>query len=255
MVRPYILMTVFLCAGHGMCLTSTEAQEPLPTAPPAASSRLDLTQYATAHNFKNFVGLVDASRDAKSLATLLSAAIIKADQQEQAWLLLGDKGILPRNEYGNDPSISGFAVITDLVEIDANDKPKAVLTDIMTHYTALDFFNKETAMAMLSAIVKGRPNGRFRVIGLWVNDVGHGTVQTTQHASSVQWQALMNAGDKAPPLQVLRSTNFSEPHVTALVYEYQVSAINGGQFTFVPQGDPVMKHLKASGLWTALGLQ
>jgi hypothetical protein len=255
MAQLRLVIAVVLCLVAGISSDTSSAQQTVPTAPPAASSRLDLTEFANTQKMNDFIGFSDAGRDAASLATLLSAALIRANQQDQAWLLLGSQGIIPHEDYDKNLFIRGFAVITDLVEIDAKDKPTGSFADEVTHLSALDFFNKDSALAMISTMIEGKPNARYRVVGFWVNDVGKGQVQTTQRASKEQWQALMSAGDKAPPLQVLKNTSFIKPHITALVYEYQASAIKGGAPTFVPKGDSVTKHLKASGMWSALGLK
>jgi hypothetical protein len=148
--------------------------------------------------------------------------------------------------------VDGFAVVTRLEQIEDNGQIKSGGAR-----WALDL-SPPTVGSFLDAVklvLKGAPNGRYRVFLIVVSN--DPVTQMASVPGADDWQDFLRKGAKAPFLRVMDATRVnygSGGGWYCFVYEYQRSAI-GGETQFVSASKlTAEEHLKASGIWDALSL-
>ena len=218
--------------------------------PPASSSRMDLFEYAIAKEESGFIFFDDKARSPAGCAETLERFLIKANQPQQGWLLLGPEGVIAPQDYKHGTAVTGFAVTIGVSPIDQHCKPIGKPQP----FDMSDLYNVNTISEGLATIFKGAPNSRCRAITYWVVDKGSGQVQSTNTPSKDQWTDFMRLGFKSAPVTILKGCEMAEPHEEALVYEFEKSPMEK-TWTFKARGDDVQTHLKASGLWAPMGLK
>jgi hypothetical protein len=207
--------------------------------PPRASTRMHLPNF-----------LPDATK-LSTVATNVSDALNQAGYTDQGWFVVPSvwsTGTAPVTE--TPPSVIGFAVVTRLEQIEDNGQTKAGGAR-----WALDL-SPPTVGSFLDAVklvLKGAPNGRYRVFLIEVSNDPVTQAKTPPGADD--WQDFLRKGAKAPFLRVMDSIRVdygSGGGWYAFVYEYQRSAI-GGETQFVSSSKlTAEEHLRASGIWDAL---
>lgn len=173
-------------------------------------------------------------------ATKVSGALNQAGYTDQGWFVVGTKQ-LPGN------TVLGFAVVTRLEQVD--DQGKA--TPHGTRW-AIDPFKLPTSFPnAITLLLKGAPNGRYRVFLIWVSNLG--VAQSAYRAEGKDWATYLQQGTKAPLIQFLDGVPVLSRGAGCyvFVYEYERSSI-GGEVRFVTSGLTASQHMKASGIWDAL---
>lgn len=236
-------------------LSNSDRGENESAPPPAASSRLDISAIVEARadaqdlSVLKFIFSQDEAAKPPGFAHILNSYLLKAHQPEQGWLLLGDKGIVAPQDYKAGTAIDGFAVTIGIVPIDDDCKPVGKPRP----FQVTDLLDKKVWSGKLDRMFKGAPNSRCRAITFWVTDHGTGQVQSENKPDQDAWTNFLRLGTKSPPVALLKGCEMEKPHLLALVYEFEKKPTETA-WSFKSPGDEVEKHLKASGLWTPLGL-
>jgi hypothetical protein len=245
--RRFLLLglpSLYLCSS--LRLNAQSASNAIP--PPTASSRMDLSAYAKANNKEGFMTLDDDKAPAE-IASMLGADLTRSKQYSQGWFLLSKDGMVTSKDYREGVILKGFGVTLGMVPIDDECKPLGDAKPIKM----ADIFDLNKIAKALKTSFAGAPNQRYRAITFWVTDVGKGDVQSDNTPTDREWDKLLHDGYKAPPISILTHIQMLEPHIFALVYEFEQSS-DLKTIQFNPHGQDVDKHLKGSNIWNQLGL-
>ena len=218
----------------------------LAQAPGDSTSKLILVHPPAASARKALSDLFPSSRTLGDIARKLGDSLSQAEYDDQGWFLVSSETPGPRP---SQPNVIGFAVVTKLEQINDDGTPKP------GNRWVLDMSPPDVGSFMdaIKLLLKGAPNGRYRVFMIWVSN--DPVSQMPSDVPLENWQKFVREGTKAPFLSVLdniRVNYGARGGATAFVYEYVRSAISG-ETQFVPSSAlTVPDHLKKSGIWSAL---
>lgn len=207
--------------------------------PPGASTRMHLPDF-----FPDALTLGEVARK-------VSNALNQAAYTDQGWFVVRPRwSSNPASPTGPPPAVIGFAVVTRLEQIDDNGVSKSG-----NNRWALDLSPPGVGSFLdaVKLLLKGAPNGRYRVFLIWVSNDPVSQKPTSPPAD--KWQDFLREGTKAPWLRVLDAipVNYvGGGSCSAFVYEYERSAVSGEAQFVASSNQTAQQHLKASGIWDAL---
>jgi hypothetical protein len=178
------------------------------------------------------------------IASRISDALSRAGYTDQGWFVVPS-----RSSAGDHPTLSGFAVVTRLEQIENDGQTKAG-----GQRWTMDFSSSPSRSILdsIKLLLQGAPDGRYRVFLLWVSNDPVSQIATRTDPD--KWQEFLAQGAKAPLLRLMQDirVNYGAGGgCYAFVYEYERSAI-GGQTKYVATSQlTAEQHLKASGIWDA----
>jgi hypothetical protein len=194
--------------------------------------------------------LPDATK-LSTVASYVSDALSQAGYTDQGWFVVPSPWqATTASVTGTPPSMIGFAVVTRVEQIEDNGQTK---TNGVRWALDLSVPAVGSFLDLVKLLLRGAPNGRFRVFLIEVSN--DPVTQARLSPGADDWQDFLRQGAKAPFLRVMdpiRVNYGSGGGWYVFVYEYQRSAI-GGETQFVSSSKlTAEEHLRASGIWDAL---
>ena len=177
------------------------------------------------------------------LSMMLSTALREAGYSQQGWYLVkGEKG-----NYSTK-----IVVVTELEQILDNGKPKQGRERWKDRVSSPSVSSWSDFM---STLLKGQPPGKYRAF-LFGFAEGAMTNVYEPWRQEAKIEGLRNAirnGARLPIDESLKKITARGIHCYVFVYEYTVSPVDGSVKLVENSSLTATEHLKASGIWKALG--
>jgi hypothetical protein len=205
--------------------------------PPGASTRMHMPDL-----FPEAMKLGDVARK-------VSNALNQAGYTDQGWFVVRSTWPTIPASPTAPPPVIGFAVVTRLEQIDDEGAGKSGRSR-----WALDLSSPGVGSFLdaVKLLLKGAPNGKYRVFLIWVSNDPVSQAQTSPTEDI--WQNYLRDGTKAPWLSVMDAIPLNYGGgggCSVFVYEYERSAVSGEAQFVTSSALTAEQHLKASGIWDA----
>ena len=138
--------------------------------------------------------------------------------------------------------LDGFALVTQLEQIDENGSPKN--EDSRWHAVPTKF-GKFSLGEYIKALLYGKP-GFFRVLAFIISP--HSFTQSATKLSKTQASDLIRNGSNSLPSEITGNLYSSDYKCTVLVYEFEKLDINDDADIKLPGRLPASTHLKQTGI-------
>ena len=173
------------------------------------------------------------------IATALNSGLAKSGYKQQAWFILEDRSPV-------------IAVLTELESIDAQGQPR----NSKRWSTSFSSPEVKSLTDIFKNALMGAPHGRYRSFLFVLTSPSRALSQS----SEVSWEGLeslrdaVRSGNRVPVVGGLKNVRSADFRCYVYVYEFERSSASG-KVGFIEESSITAEdHLRASKIWSSLGL-